>query len=101
MLKKMVGEDETLNVKSKVDLVPCKVSISTYPKSELPCGPMEAVPYPNRYVSPATSYGWVEGDDGHLEPLWPDDWSCIQVSWTFCPEVMKKKGKRRKMKRME
>jgi hypothetical protein len=51
-------------------------------------------------VPPATSHGWIEGDDGHLEPLWSDGPVLPpSIVWS---EVMKRMEKRRmKQRRMK
>ncbi len=76
LLKKMVGEDATLTTKSKVDLArlpPCKNSL--YPhiqRVNYRVVQWKRANIPIFHVPPATSHGWVMGDDGRLEPLWSD-----------------------------
>ena len=76
MMKKLVGEDMNLNAKSKVDLArlpPCKNSL--YPhirRANYRVAQLKRSHIPIFDVPEATRHGWLEGDDGHLEPLWSD-----------------------------
>ena len=79
MLKKMVGEDEQLKTKSKIDLShlsPCRDklisyirrvnhSLAIYKRADIPI-----FWYPKPYDP---EQGWQRSDEGVLEPVWPCD----------------------------
>ena len=75
-LKKMIGEDETLHNKSKVDLSrlpPCKDSL--YPHIQrvnylLACYKRAIEPIFERPKPDDENQGWILGEEGLLEPLW-------------------------------
>ena len=76
MLKKMVGEDETLNSKSKVDLArlpPCKKSLHPHiRRANYRAALWKRSHIPIFEHPSATGHGWMVNDDGHMEPHWSD-----------------------------
>ena len=76
MLKKMVGEDEALTEKSKVDLSrlpPCRRSLYPHVKRvNLRVGQWKRSHIPIYEMPLVTDHGWVWNEEGHLEPLWSD-----------------------------
>ena len=76
MLKKMVGEDQTLTAKSKVDLgrlPPCRDSLVTHTQRvnyRLACYKRAAIPIFERPKPSEEGQGWTMSDEGYLEPIW-------------------------------
>ena len=75
MLKKMVGEDEALTEKSKVDLSrlpPCRRSLYPHIKRVNLVNQWKRSHIPIYEMPLVTDHWWVWSEEGHLEPLWSD-----------------------------
>ena len=76
MLKKMIGEEATLNIKSKVDLArlpPCKDSLIPHIQRvnyRVACYKRAAQPNFSRPKPHDVAHGWQQKTDGVLEPIW-------------------------------
>ena len=76
MLNKMVGEDQTLTAKSKVDLgrlPPCYDSLITHSQRvnhRLACYKRAATPIFERPKPSEEGQGWKMSIEGYLEPIW-------------------------------
>ena len=76
MLRKMVGEDETLSMKSKVDLArlpPCQDSLVPHVQRvnhRLACYRRASLPIFERPKPHENNQGWLKTDKGALEPVW-------------------------------
>ena len=75
LLKKMVEEDNTLSVKSRVDLVrlpPCLDSLVPHIQRvnyRVACYKLAAV-HVSVHPKPYEGQGWVKTDEGFMEPVW-------------------------------
>ena len=76
LLKKMVGEDSTLNTKSKVDMVrlpPCRDSLIPHihrVNHRVACYKRAAEPIFERPKPYDEGQGWLKTEEGVLEPVW-------------------------------
>ena len=76
MLRKMVGEDDTLSIESKVDLVrlpPCRNSLILHVQRvnhRLGCYKKADTPIFDRPKPDEPGQGWTKNSEGVLEPLW-------------------------------
>ena len=87
MLKKMVGEDEALTEKSKVDLSrlpPCRRVLYPHIKRvDHRVGQWKRSHITIYEMPLVTDHGWVWSEEGHLEPLWSDGPVLPLALWTY------------------